>query len=80
MLKSLLMKDREREKLREFVNRWKETGEFLENLRREELSDINIAEEILSLSDAAESALHYYPPLPTSGLIEMQRLFAKMKK
>ncbi|MCY7348869.1 MAG: hypothetical protein LH614_21985 [Pyrinomonadaceae bacterium] len=74
------MEDDEREKMRRYVNRWKETGEFLENLRRKEIKTLNIAEEILSLSDASESALHFYPPLPTSGLIEMQRLFAKLKK
>jgi len=70
----------EREKLRDFVNRWKETGEFLEKLRREEAQNINISEEILSLSDASEAALQMYPPKPTSGLIEMQRLFMKLKR
>lgn len=74
------MKPEEREKLREYVNRWKENGEFLEKLRREESRNINISEEILSLNDASESALRFYPPKPTSGLIEMQKIFAKIKK
>lgn len=74
------MNEDEREKMRQWVNNWKETGEFLEKLRREEIKSLNIAEEILSLSDASESALRFYPPKPTSGLIEMQRLFAKFKK
>ena len=72
--------DEEREKLREYVNRWKETGEFLKKLRRDEARNINISEEILSLSDASEAALRMYPPKPTSGLIEMQKLFMKLKK
>lgn len=74
------MNDDELEKMRQWVSNWKETGEFLEKLRREEIKSLNIAEEILSLSDASESALRFYPPQPTSGLVEMQRLFAKLKK
>lgn len=73
------MKD-EKEKLREYVNRWKETGEILENLKREEFKQSNRASIILSLSDASQSAILKYPPLPTSGLIEMQKLFNKLKK
>lgn len=74
------MHGEEREKLREYVVRWKETGEFLEKLKLEEFRRSNLAETILSLSDASESALQFYPPKPTSGLIEMQRLFAKLKR
>ena len=74
------MTDEEREKMREWINNWKETGEVLEKLRYSEMLRLNITEEILSLDDASESALQMYPPLPTSGLIEMQRLFKKMKK
>ncbi|MGI8470452.1 MAG: hypothetical protein ACR2N3_18595 [Pyrinomonadaceae bacterium] len=70
----------EREKMREYVNRWKETGKFLEKLKLEEFRRSDLAETILSLSDASESALEFYPPKPTSGLIEMQKLFAKLKK
>jgi hypothetical protein len=80
MLKSSVMTDEEREKLRAWVNGWKETGEVLEKLRREEFRSSNLAETILSLSDASESALFLYPPQPTSGLIEMQKLFMKFKK
>lgn len=80
MIKLPQMKTDEREKLREYVNRWKETGEFLEKLRREEAKNLQIADDILSLADASESALRFYPPKQTSGLIEMQRLFAKLKK
>ena len=66
--------------MRIWVNNWKETGEVLKKLRREEIRNLNIAEEILSLSDASEAALKMYPPKPTSGLIEMQKLFMKLKK
>ncbi len=74
------MTDEEREKMREWVNNWKETGEFLEKLKLEEFRRENLAETILSLSDASESALLHYPPRPTSGLIEMHKILKRMKK
>ena len=70
----------EREKTRKWVNTWKKTGKFLERLRIEEFQRSNRTEVILALSDASESALEFYPPKPTSGLIEMQKLFLKVKK
>ena len=75
-----MMSDEEREKMRAWVNGWKETAKVMEKLRREEIRNLNISEEILSLTDASESALKMYPPKPTSGLIEMQRFFMKLKK
>lgn len=74
------MTDEELERMREWVTTWKETGEILEKLRREEMRDIDITEEILSLSDASEAAIKMYPPKPHSGLIEMQRLLMKLKR
>lgn len=74
------MTNDEREKLREYVNRWKETGEFLEKLKLQEFRRSSLAETILSLSDASESALLHYPPHPTSGLVEMQKILKRLKK
>lgn len=80
MLKLIVMHDEEREKIRIRVNNRKKTGVFLEKLRREEIRNSNLAETILSLNDASESALIMCPAKPASGLIEMQKLFAKLKK
>ena len=74
------MTDEEREKMRTWVNTWKETGKFLEKLRHEEFLKANLEETILSLNDASQSALRLYPPKPTSGLIEMQKYFSKFGK
>jgi hypothetical protein len=74
------MKEKETEHLKRYVERWKETGEFLKRLKRIEAKNINISKEILSLNDASEAALKMYPPKPFSGLIEMQRLFMKLEK
>jgi len=70
----------DREKLRAWVKGWEKTGKFLEELRRKEIRESNLAESILILSDACESALYLSSPQPTSGLIEMQALFSRLKK
>ena len=73
------MEDDEREKLRQYVNRWKETGEFLENLRREEIRNSNLIESIGVFDDAFRSALWLNQAKKTSGLVEFHRLLAKSK-
>jgi hypothetical protein len=73
------MKTEEREKMREYVRRWKETGAFLENLKIAEFRRASLAETILSLSDASESALLKYPPRPSSGLVEMHEILLRVK-
>ncbi|MGI9056738.1 MAG: hypothetical protein ACR2F2_13165 [Pyrinomonadaceae bacterium] len=69
----------EKENLREFVERWKETGKFLESLRREEIRNANLSETILALNDAFLSALWLSPTKPTSGLVEFHKILAKSK-
>lgn len=53
---------------------------MLERLRAEEIRNSDTAEAIEQLSDAYESArLHWTPP-KTSGLVEQQRRFARLRK
>ncbi len=72
------MKD-DREKLRAWAQGWKKTGKVLEGINREEMREVSLPEAILALTDACESALLLYPPQPTSGLIEMQKVFRRLK-
>ena len=51
----------------------------MEKLREEAIRNSNTAEAIEQLSDAFESSLLHYPPQPTSGLVEQQRLFARFR-
>jgi hypothetical protein len=51
----------------------------LERLRAEDIRNSNTAAAIEQLSDAFESALRYYPPPATSGLVEQQQLFARLR-
>ena len=73
------MNEEEREKLRRYVHRWKETGEFLEKLRREEIRNSNPADSIGVFDDAFRSALWMNQAEKTSGLVEFHRILAKSK-
>jgi len=65
--------------VRAWVERWAETGPVLERLRLEEHRNSRLSETLLSLSDVTDAALLANPPKPDSGIIEMQRLFAKFR-
>ena len=65
---------------KEWVANWLETGPVLERLRIEAHKKSVLADTLLSLSDATRASLLAYPPKPTSGIIEMQRLFTKLRK
>lgn len=64
--------------LKMWADRWKETGKVLQALKRDEFRRADVSAIFLSLTDASEAALIAYPPKPTSGLVEMQRLFRKL--
>ncbi len=66
--------------MKEWIANWRETGPIMERLRVKEYRASNLAETLLSLSDVTEASLRAHPPKPTSGIIEMQRLFAKLRK
>lgn len=64
--------------IKSWVQRWNETGEVLSTLKRDEFRRSDTSTIFLSLTDASEAALIAYPPKPTSGFIEMQRIFRKL--
>ncbi len=70
----------DQEKLRAWADTWKKTGAILENINRETMREASLPETIPALTDACESALRFYPPPPPSGLIEMQKVFSRLRK
>ena len=64
--------------LRAFVERWRIAGARLERLRREELRDVDVAAVIESLDGAFEATLAG-PERTTSGLVEQQAIFARLR-
>ncbi len=74
------MDEQERQRVRQWVRNWQEVGPILAQLREEEIRHTDTATAIEQLSDAFESArLHWKPPA-TSGLVEQQRLFARLRR
>ena len=61
--------------LRAFVERWRIAGPRIEELRREELRNIEVAQVIESLNGAFEATLSG-PVRTTSGLVEQQAIFS----
>jgi hypothetical protein len=74
------METTDRNQLRAWVARWKAAGPRLAELRQRELESIDTQQALLSLADAFESCRLRFPPEPTSGLVEQQRLFQKLRR
>lgn len=72
------MNEAEIKSIRRWLDRWQTAGPVLERLRVEAIRNSDTAAAIEQLSDAFESALRHYPPAATSGLVEQQRLFARL--
>ena len=64
--------------LRAFVDAWRSASERLEDLRRRDLRNVDVADRIEALNGAFEATLAG-PPRTSSGLVEQQAVFARMK-
>lgn len=73
------MESPDKEDLRRWADRWQKAGAELERLRAEELLHTDVCQSIELLEDAFQSALINYPASPTSGLVEQQRWFMRLK-
>jgi hypothetical protein len=62
-----------------WVKQWQETGRRLEVIRLQELRSTDTAAAILAFAGLDTRAAELYPPPPTSGLVEMQRLFRRLR-
>lgn len=64
--------------LRAFVDAWRIASGKLEELRRQALQDVDLANHIKAMDGPFEATLAG-PPRMTSGLVEQQAIFARMK-
>jgi hypothetical protein len=69
----------EREMIELWVRTWKEAGPRLEAIRRREIQEADNLKVLASLEGAFNHALRTLPARPSSGMVEMQRLFAKLR-
>ncbi len=63
-----------------FVDAWRIAGPELEAMRDRDLRETPLPEALDQLSDMIESALFLRPPQPTSGLEQMQAVFARLRR
>jgi hypothetical protein len=71
--------DGERAQLKEYVERWARVGPLLERQREEEVRRTDTSSSVGVFGRLWHEALRVRPPTPTSGLIEQQRLFMKLR-
>ena len=69
----------EQEMIRRWVRTWKEYGPELERIRLREVRDQDNLVSLDLLTPAFEHA-RTQPPDESSGLVEMQRYFAKLRR
>lgn len=60
-----------------WVQAWREAGEFMERLRRDELRRLDAQQAIALLCGPADYHVPPRAPRPTSGLVEQQSWFKK---
>ena len=72
------MADDRQSELRAFVERWRIAGARLEELRGEEIRNVRVADHIQSLNGAFQATLDG-PVRTTSGLVEQQAIFARIR-
>ena len=70
----------ETEKIRRWVQTWKETGPELDKIRLREISEEDNLLSLRLLARAFNHATRTQPPNGSSGLVEMQRYFAKLRR
>jgi hypothetical protein len=70
----------EREQMRKWVETWRTAAPKLEAIRQRELCEADNKKVIAQLEGAFNQAIHTTPPRTTSGLVEMQHSFAKLRK
>mgnify|MGYP001039081314 CR=1 FL=1 len=73
------MTEMEEQRIRQWTRTWAEAAPMLESLRRQAIRNADTAIAIEQLSDAFESARRQWQPPATSGLVEQQRLFARLR-
>lgn len=74
------MTDDEKLQLKEYVERWKRVGPLLEEQREEDVRRSDTISNIAVFGRLWQDAIRAWPPLPTSGLVEQQRIFMKLRQ
>ena len=74
------MSDKEDPNVKRWVETWKQAGPRLEAIHREDLRNFRYEDHFAEIDALLEIAYRFAQPRPTSGLVEQQRLFAKLRE
>jgi len=66
--------------VRRWVQGWKDAGPELEEIRRREIREADNLQVLALLESAFSHAVRSMPPRATSGMVEMQAVFAKIPR
>jgi len=64
---------------KQLVQNWQRVGPLLEEQREEDVRNSDTVSNVAAFGRLYAMALAASPPLPTSGLVEQQRFFAKLR-
>ena len=62
-----------------WVETWKVAGPMLEAVRKQEVRDMDTREALTALESAFNYSARNLPPRESSGLVEMQKYFSKLR-
>lgn len=65
--------------VRRWVETWQSAGPALERIKRADLARLVTTDALAELADAFDLAVRRACPTTTSGLVEQQRLFARLR-
>ena len=63
-----------------WVEVWKQAGQRLEEIERQRLRSFRYEDHAAEIDELLQLAFRFAKPRSTSGLVEQQRLFAKLRK
>ena len=70
----------ERARAKKCVDAWRRAGPELERMRRAEIRRTDTTRSIPAFDGLFEGAIRDFPAKPTSGLVEQQRCFHRLKR
>ncbi|MBU4184632.1 MAG: hypothetical protein KKC23_00210 [Proteobacteria bacterium] len=74
------MKNSDRDRIKKWVETWKRAGSALDEVKRRELRAYNYFENQALVDEMLQWAVDHQKIRLTTGMVEQQRLFMKMRK
>ena len=78
--RTLTVEDADREMAQLWVDTWKRAGPALQQVKRQELREYDYAKDRDLIDGMLQWACAHGDARPSSGLVEQQRLFVKMRE